>query len=160
VVYAYHVLLRLYPEAFRRRYAAEMSLDFEDALDVARACGRMAVAAFTVRALGDLIMSLLREWTRTGRLVLGAVSATITLLLWGLALRPWTWNRDLQPGPPAHARQVPVTEGELLVLAVLALLPVVVLILFAGHLTRATSPRAGGTTRTEPGSRAVSGKPA
>jgi hypothetical protein len=34
----------------------------------------------------------------------------------------------------------PVTEAERLVLAVLGLLPVVVVILFAGHLTRAIGP--------------------
>jgi hypothetical protein len=55
-----------------------------------------------------------------------------------LALRPWTWW-DIQPGPPAHARSAPpATEAELLVLAALALLPVIVVILFAGHLTRAS----------------------
>jgi hypothetical protein len=142
VVHVYTVLLRLYPEAFRRRYAAEMSLDFADALDAARVRGPMAVAAFAGRAMGDLVMSLLHEWTRSGRLALGALTAGVTLLLWGLALRPWAWNWNIQPGPPPHAGGLPVTEGELLVLAVLALVPVVVLILFAGHFTRAVSPRA------------------
>jgi hypothetical protein len=46
------------------------------------------------------------------------------------------WNWDIEPGPPAGARSAPpVTEGELLVLAVLALVPIVVVILFAGRLT-------------------------
>ena len=142
MVHAYAVLLRLYPQPFRRRYAAEMSLDFEDALCAARAGGWVAVGAFAMRALGDLAVSLPREWARTARLAFTAATAGLTALLWGLALRPWTWW-DIQPGPPAHARSAPpVTEAELLVLAALALLPVVVVILFAGHLTRARPPRA------------------
>jgi hypothetical protein len=141
VVHAYAVLLRLYPRAFRRRYAAEMSLDFEDALCAARAAGRAAVGAFAMRALGDLAVSLAREWSRTGRLALTAATAGLTALLWGLALRPWAWRR-IQPGPPAHASSAPpITAAELLVLAVLALLPVVVVILLAGHLTRAQPSR-------------------
>jgi len=135
VVHAYAILLRLYPEAFRRRYAAEMVLDFADALAAARASGRLAVGAFALRVLGDLAVSLPREWTRTGRLALTAATAGVTLLLWGLALRPWMWNWEIEPGPPAGARSAPpVTEGELLVLAVLALVPVMVLILFAPRL--------------------------
>jgi hypothetical protein len=142
VEHAYDVLLRLYPAAFRQRYATEMSLDFADALDAARARGPIAVMAFAGRAMGDLAMSLLREWTRTGRLALGALSAGVTLLLWGLARRPWAWNWDIQPGPPPHARRTPVTEVELFVIAVLALVPVVVVIVFAGQLARTVSPRA------------------
>jgi hypothetical protein len=142
VVHAYAVLLRLYPQPVRRRYAAEMSLDFEDALCAARAGGWVAVGAFVMRVLGDLAVSLPREWARTDRLALTAAAAGITALLWGLALRPWAWW-DIPPGPPAHALSaLPVTEAELLVLAVLALLPVVVVILFTGHLTRPRPPRA------------------
>ena len=123
MIHAYEVLLRLYPDAFRRRYGAEMALDFADALDAAR-------------ALGDLAVSVLREWTRAGRLGFVAATAGVTLALWGLALRPWMWNWDIEPGPPADGRSAPpVTEGELLVLAVLALVPIVVVILFAGRLT-------------------------
>jgi len=136
VIHAYEVLLRLYPDAFRRRYGAEMALDFADALDAARAGASMSVARFAARALGDLAMSVLREWTRAGRLGWVAATAGITLALWGLALRPWMWNWDIEPGPPADGRSAPpVTEGELLVLAVLALVPIVVVILFAGRLT-------------------------
>ena len=39
----------LHPQPFRRRYAAEMSLDFEDALGAARAGGWVAVGAFAMR---------------------------------------------------------------------------------------------------------------
>lgn len=142
MVHAFAVLLWLYPQPFRRRYAAEMSLDFEDALATARGRGRVAVGALAMRTLGDLVMSLTREWTCTGRLGLTAATASLTALLWGLALRPWAWG-NIHPGPPAHARSAPpVSETELLLLAVLALLPVVVVIFVAGHLTRSNPPRA------------------
>ena len=141
MIHAYAVMLWLYPQPFRRRYAAEMLLDFEDALCVARAGGWVAVGGLAMRALGDLAVSLAREWSRTNRLALTAATAAITALLWGLALRPWAWG-DIQPGPPAHARNAPpVTEAELLALAVLALLPVVVVILFAERLARARPSR-------------------
>lgn len=140
MVHAYAVLLRLYPEAFRRRYAAEMVLDFQDALDAARAVGRVAVGACASRAIGDLAVSLVREWNIAGRLAMLAATASVTMLVWGLALRPWAWRGDIQPGPPLHARQAPpVTEVELLVLAVLALVPIVVVILVAPCLGRAPS---------------------
>ena len=136
MIHAYAVMLWLYPQPFRRRYAAEMLLDFEDALYVARAGGWIAVGAFAMRALGDLVVSLAREWSRTGTLAFTAATAAITALLWGLALRPWAWW-DIQPGPPEHVRNAPpVTDADLLALAVLALLPVVVVILFAERLVR------------------------
>jgi hypothetical protein len=137
VVHAYEVLLRLYPQAFRRRYGVEMALDFEDALGDARAAGWYAVGAFALRAMGDLAVSLLTEWTRAGRVAIAAATAAVTLALWGLALRPWMWRWDIQPGPPAHARNAPpVTEVELLVLAAVAMVPVAVVILFASRLVR------------------------
>ena len=142
MIHAYAALLWLYPQPFRRRFAVEMLLDFEEALYAARAGGWVAIGRFAMRALGDLAVSLAREWSRTSTLALTAATAAITTLTWGLALRPWAWW-DIQPGPPAHARSAPpVTEAQLLVLAVLALLPVVIVVLFAGHLTRARLPRA------------------
>lgn len=149
MVHAYSVLLRLYPESFRRRYAAEMSLDFDDALRAARADGWVAVGTFALRVLGDLAVSLPREWALTARLGFTAAAAGLTALLWGLALRPWTWW-DIQPIPAAHAHSAPpATEVELLVLAALALLPVVVVILFAGHLTRASHPSPDAAVRAK-----------
>ena len=97
--HAYDMLLRLYPEPFRRRYGAEMSLDFTDGWAEARATGPAAVLRFACRVAGDLAVSLLREWTRGARLVIVAATAGVTLLLWGLALRPWVWLR----GHPARS---------------------------------------------------------
>jgi hypothetical protein len=143
VRHAYDVLLRLYPDAFRRRFGVEMSLDFADGWTAARAGGTVAALAFAWRVAGDLVVSLLREWTRGPRPAIAAITAGVTAVLWGLALRPWMWKWDIQPGPPAHARTAPpVTEVELLVLAVTAMVPVVVIILFASFLARPTSVRA------------------
>ena len=137
MVHAYEVLLRLFPAAFRRRYGVEMALDFEDALGDARAAGWYAVGAFALRAMGDLAVSLVKQWTRAGRVAIAAATSAVTLALWGLALRPWMWRWDIQPGPPAHARNAPpVTEVELLVLAAVAMVPVAVVILFASRLVR------------------------
>ena len=145
MVHAYAVLLRLYPEAFRRRYAAEMSLDFADALDAARAGGWAAVGAFAAARA-----------RRSGREPAARVDAHRPAgahrgdgRRHAAALGRWRCGRgrggwDIRPGPPPHAPATPVTEVELLVLAVLALLPVVVVILFAGtslapHATRTTA---------------------
>jgi hypothetical protein len=142
VVRAYDALLRLYPEPFRSRYDAEMLLDFEDGLGAAATNGVLAVATFVRCAVGDVVVSLVRERMGSGRAVRLAITAAITLLLWGLALRPWSWRWDIQPGPPAHARFArPVTEIELLILALLALVPVMVVFLLARQLARSMSFR-------------------
>jgi hypothetical protein len=164
VVRAYDAILRLYPHSFRSRYAVEMLLDFEDGLGAAANNGVLAVAMFVRRALGDFVVSLFREWIGAGRAIRAAVTAAITLLLWGLALRPWSWRWDIQPGPPVRARFVrTATEIELLILALLVLVPVVVVLLSAGQLARSMSYRSG-TERTDivprsaesPGRRCVS----
>lgn len=140
VVRAYEVILWLYPESFRLRYAAEMLLDFEDGLGAAGKSGVLAVATFVGCAVGDFVVSLFREWIGADRAVRVAIATAITLLLWGLALRPWSWRWDIQPGPPVRERfGRPLTEIELLMLALLALVPVVVVLLLASQLARSMS---------------------
>ena len=134
--HAYDMLLRLYPEAFRRRYGVEMALDFADGWQEARANGPAAALAFAGRVVGDLVVSLLREWTRGARLAIVAATAGVTVLLWSVALRPWAWLWNIQPGPPRHASAAPVTEAELLALAGAALLPVIVVLLLASRLVK------------------------
>jgi hypothetical protein len=136
VRHAYDLLLCLYPVAFRRRYGVEMSLDFADRWSEARAGGRAAALAFAGRAAGDLAVSLLREWTRGARLAIVAATTGVTLLLWALALRPWMWARNVQPGPPRHVAQTDVTEGQLLMLAAGALLPVIVVLVLSMRLLK------------------------
>ena len=63
-------------------------------------------------------------------LAIGAATAAVTLLLWGLALRPWAWQWDMQIGPPPQARNAPpVTEAELLVVATAVLIPILVVLI-------------------------------
>jgi hypothetical protein len=142
VRHAYDMLLRLYPEAFRRRYGAEMSLDFADGWAEARKGGPASALGFAGGVAGDLVVSLLREWTRGAHLVIVATTAVVTLLLWSLALRPWVWLRGIQPGPPPDAPNTDVTEAQLLMLAAGALLPVLVVLLFATRMVkRREAPR-------------------
>ena len=140
--HAYDALLRLYPEAFRRRYGAEMSLDLADGWAEARKDGPATALRFAGRVAGDLVVSLLREWTRGAHLVIVATTAVVTLLLWSLALRPWVWLRGIQPGPPPDVPKTDVTEAQLLMLAAGALLPVLVVLLFATRMVkRREAPR-------------------
>jgi hypothetical protein len=142
VRHAYDVLLRLYPEAFRRRYSVDMSLDFADGWAEARAGGLAATLVFAARVAGDLAVSLLREWTRGARLAIVAATAGVTLLLWGVALRPWAWNWNLQPGRPRNVPVDDATAAELLVIAAAAMLPVVVVLLVSLRgVTRREFPR-------------------
>ena len=129
--HAYDVLLRLYPVAFRRRYGVEMSCDLADGWAEARARGRMASLAFVHRAAGDLAVSLVREWTRGARLGIVVATAGVTTLLWSLALRPWLWAWSFRQIPPRPAAPADVTEAELLIVAVGAMIPVIVVLLMA-----------------------------
>ena len=134
--HAYDTLLRLYPDAFRRRYGVEMSLDFADGWHEARANGPAAALAFATRAAGDLAVSLVREWTRGSRLAIGAGAAAVTMLLWGVALRPWAWKWDIQPGPRNPGPVADVTAGQLLALLAAAMIPVILVLLFATRMVK------------------------
>ena len=131
----YDLFLRLLPADFRRRYGVEMALDFEDGWRDAATGGWRRRVAFGMRASGDLAVTVLREWTRGARLGVAAATAGMTALLWGLVLRPWSWQGVTLPRPrPAEA--VPATEAELLVLAGAAMLPVLAVLLFASRLSQ------------------------
>jgi hypothetical protein len=132
----YDMLLRLYPQTFRRRFGVEMSLDFADGWAEARAKGRVATLSFTIRVARDLAVSLRREWARGSRMLIAASTALATLLLWGLALRPWAWRWDIRPGPPPQVSVSLVTETELLALAAAAILPVIVVLVFAPRVIK------------------------
>lgn len=88
-----------------------------------------------MRASGDLVATVLREWTRGARLGVVAASASATALLWGLALRPWSWPWATSP-IRRTAAVVPVTEGELLVLAAAAMMPVLAVLLLASLMVQ------------------------
>ena len=134
--HAYEKLLRLYPESFRRRYGVEMSLDFADGWQEARGRGPAATVAFARRVAGELVVSLLREWTRGARLGIVVATAGVTTLLWSLALRPWLWAWSFRQIPPRPATQASVTEAELLMVAAGAMIPVLVVLLFATRMVK------------------------
>jgi hypothetical protein len=140
VHHVYDLFLRLLPEDFRRRYGVEMALDFEDGWRAAAAGGWRRRVEFGMRASGDLAVRLLREWTRGARVGVVAATAGVTALVWGLALRPWSWPWQTLPSP-RHAADVPATEAELLVLAGTAMLPVLVVLLFASRLVQRRARR-------------------
>jgi hypothetical protein len=131
--HVYDLFLRLLPADFRRRYEVEMALDFEDGWREAATGGWRRRVEFGMRASGDLAVTLLREWTRGARLGVVAATASVTALLWGLALRPWSWPTAPRPRPAAI---VPVTEAELLVLAAAAMLPMLAVLLLASRLVQ------------------------
>ncbi|MCC7124822.1 MAG: hypothetical protein IT178_08230 [Acidobacteria bacterium] len=133
--HVYKLFLRLLPEDFHRRYGVEMALDFEDGWREAAAGGWRRRVEFGVRASGDLAVSLLRERTRGAHLGVVAATVSVTTLLWGLALRPWSWPWEALPRP-RQAEVVPVSEAELLGLAAAAVLPVLVVLLFGSRLVQ------------------------
>ena len=139
VVRTYRLALSCYPEPFRRRYADEMRLDFEDALQEAVAAGAIAALLFACRQTADVCSSLLREWTRGTRVATAAATTVITVTLWGLALRPWTWKGSIQPLSRRTSVAAPVEVWELFVIAIVAMVPVIVLIVLAPRLVQRVS---------------------
>jgi hypothetical protein len=134
-VRVYRVALSLYPEAFRRRYAEEMRLDFEDALQEAVTVGAIAALLFVRRQTVDMCSSLIREWSRgTRAATIAAATTVITVALWGLALRPWAWMRSIQPLDHSTLTTAPVDVWELFVIAIVAMVPVIALIMLAAPL--------------------------
>jgi hypothetical protein len=134
---AHRAALALYPATFRRRYADEMRLDFEDGLHEAAATGAFNdVLRFVCRTAADMGASLLREWSCGTRAAILATTTGITLALWGLALRPWTWNGGIQPLNRRTGMTASVEVWELIVIAVVALVPVIVLIVLAPRLVQ------------------------
>ena len=136
LVRVYRLALLLYPAAFRRRYADEMRLDFEDALHDAVVAGAVASLLFLCRQCADVGSSLLREWSRGTNAATAAATTVVTVALWGLALRPWTWK----PGNPLPSRATvvpqPIEVWQLFVIAIVAMVPVIVLIVFAPRLVQ------------------------
>ena len=73
----YRQSLRLLPRRFYAEYAEQMALDFDDLLqDTAQRGGPFRVATTTVRALGDVFLSAVREHISTLHGELDAAAAT------------------------------------------------------------------------------------
>lgn len=134
LVRAYRMALWLYPEAFRRRYAEEMRLDFEDGLQEALATGATAALLFACRHTADMCSSLIREWSLGTRAAAIAATTFTTVALWGLALRPWAWNWSIRPRDRGTFATAPVDLWVLFVIAIVAMVPVILLILLAPRL--------------------------
>ena len=84
----YRLLLRLYPQEFRRRYGAELEADFADALEDAAAAGPGARIACYGRAALDLARSVPREWLRTPWLAAAGVALVIACaVFYGIVMR-------------------------------------------------------------------------
>jgi hypothetical protein len=97
-LFAHAGLAYLFPGEFRRRYTADMRLDFAD--DV-QACATAADLTVTVgRAYVDIVISLAREWCASESLKLliyaGVAHAGIWLI--GVAIAAWQWPG----GPPLY----------------------------------------------------------
>jgi hypothetical protein len=135
LVRAYRVALWFYPGAFRRRYADEMRLDFEDAVQEAVSAGAVTAILFACRQTTDLCSSLLREWSRGTRAATAVATTVITVALWGVALRPWTWKASVQPRDRQTFATAPADVWELFLVAIVAMVPALLLIVLAPRLT-------------------------
>jgi hypothetical protein len=90
-VLAYAGLAYLFPGEFRRRYKAEMQLDFTDEVHVCATAADLAVTAG--RAYWDLVLSLVREWRASEalRLLVYAGLAHAGIWLIGVVVAAWQW---------------------------------------------------------------------
>ena len=79
------------PSEFRRRYRAEMQIDFVEDLNACGTAGEVGLAA--VRACGDLVVSAAREWWGSEALkpLICAGLAHTGIWLIGVAVAAWQW---------------------------------------------------------------------
>ena len=134
VVRAYRVALWFYPVEFRRRYAEEMRLDFEDALQEALSAGAISALLFACGQTADICSRLVREWSRGTRAGTLAATTLVTAAIWGLALRPWAWTRTIQPFNRSPFTTAPVEVWQLLAITLLAMMPVIALMVLGPGL--------------------------
>ena len=81
----YRWLLRGYPSAFYRQFAADMAADYDDGYAAVKRNGGRSIVAFMARCYGDLFTSLLLQWLRTESLMLLAMSVAAAVAMWGAA---------------------------------------------------------------------------
>jgi hypothetical protein len=96
-VHLYCRLLRLYPAAFRRRFAADMATDAADGYEQTRALGRMATARFVRHAYVDVAVSIARQWLADDRVPIATRAVGAAAALWGVTL--WMLAREWSRGP-------------------------------------------------------------
>jgi hypothetical protein len=92
----YRLLVLLYPAAFRRQFAIEMTCDFDDATCDAWREGRwLAVVPLWMRVCHDLTWTVMVQWVRHGLPVVPVLSAFGTaMFVFAAASAIW---RPLQP---------------------------------------------------------------
>ena len=121
----YRWLLRFYPHDFRRQYQDELEADFEALCADARESGRrMALVGCYVYALGDLAISIPREWLRTPWLA--AVSAA-ALVASGVFY--YVVIRVYRAGSFAGGSAPPQSPELLWLMAAMVLVPLVAMLL-------------------------------
>jgi hypothetical protein len=81
----YTWLLRLYPAAFHRQFASDMSADFDEGYAVASERGPRAVASFVARSYGDLAASVVAQWLRSEAVIIGGMSVSAAMAMWAAA---------------------------------------------------------------------------
>ena len=143
----YRCLLRLYPEAFRRKFADELEADFEAAASEASASGRWVFVRFWTGVASDLVISSAREWLRTPWVpaVLGAAALSTSLFAYAAYKgRPWlrfpSWTLA---GYGAGA----IDPQLMLLITAAALIPIVGVILGAIWMRPLLRPRSRGRVR-------------
>lgn len=123
----YRQAVRLYPHGFWRTFHDELESDFDDGRADALEHGWPALCWFWLRAAGDLIVSLIREWLRTPWIPVLIAAASISLTLFSFAafkVRQWPQHLQWPPRglqPDSHADSL----GMLVLLIVGALIPIV-----------------------------------
>jgi hypothetical protein len=132
----YRAALRLCPGEFRRDHGDEMRCDFDDARREAAASSAKAVWAFRLLVSADLGRTVVVQWLRTGRPVIGCTAAVLPLLV---ANAVASVVRRLTIRVP-HDPMVEDVVG-LVLLAAVALMVIVATIVFNGWMLRPRRPR-------------------
>jgi hypothetical protein len=85
--------VRLLPGEFRRRYRAEIQLDFAEDLHGCATAREIGLTA--ARDCGDLVVSAAREWWRSESLKLLIYAALAHTGIWliGVVIAAWQWPR-------------------------------------------------------------------
>jgi hypothetical protein len=122
----YRALVYLYPPAFRRRFASEMTSDFRDATCEAwHDGGWLAVTRLWIHIGRDLLRTAGAQWFRKETSMVFVLSATAA------AMCAFTITQTLrQPLQPATLSPVDQDKVVLLLLATLVILLTVIVILF------------------------------
>jgi hypothetical protein len=86
----YHAALFLCPPAFRREFAQEILLVFDEARQEARlAAPQSGLWSFRARMAADLAGTIVRQWLRTGWPILAPLAILYPLAAWSALATLW-----------------------------------------------------------------------